>query len=56
MNERSAVTITRKVGESIYIDMPDGERIEVVVSSFNKSRQPRVTVIVPKSAVVTRGK
>lgn len=45
--------LSRKAGERIWIDCPDGSRIEIVALD-NRGQQQRVGILAPREYQVTR--
>jgi carbon storage regulator CsrA len=48
------LTLTRRVGECIYVDLPGGDQIRVTLSEIRKN-QARIQVSAPSTCAVWRG-
>jgi sRNA-binding carbon storage regulator CsrA len=48
------LTLTRKVGQSTYLILPTGERIEVVLNRINGHQQASISFGTPASVLVVR--
>lgn len=48
------LTLTRRVGECIYVDLPGGDQIRVTLTEMRKN-QARIQVSAPRDCAVWRG-
>lgn len=48
------LTLTRKIGERIFLDLPDGRRITVTYCDWRQGRQARIGIEAPDDVKVLR--
>lgn len=53
-DKRSEMVLTRKVGDVVVIELPDGREIEIEVREL-RTRQVRLVVLADRQIVIRRG-
>jgi carbon storage regulator CsrA len=51
--QKTGLTVTRKIGESVMMDLPNGETIQVRVNWVGEE-QVRLTIIAPRDVKILR--